>query len=229
MRLTSEGSSVLTVARLVGRRDVGGEVTLFSFDVSDAHRASYVRPGQYANFTVGGESGYFVLGSREERTPWEILLRRGGGVADALHDARIGLDVDATTALGAGYPVDDARGEDVAVVVTAGAMAAARATVGRRIEDGDAARTRLLIGARTRGTLPLQDEIEAMREAGVTTDLVFSREDASRDIRYVEHVLERGFQSGGWVFVAGSDAMIADVRAAALALGANASRVVSNV
>ncbi len=102
----------MSVARVAGRRDVGGGMTLFALDVPTVLRESYVRPGQYAHLTLTSEDGFFVLGSRERRSPWEIVLRRGGGVADLLLAAPIGLEVTASEALGAGFPMDDARGED---------------------------------------------------------------------------------------------------------------------
>ncbi len=218
------------VVHLVGRRDVGGEMTLFAFDVPGVLRESYATPGQYSYFTLIGEAGYFVLGSREKRSPWEILLRRGGAAADLLIRAPVGTDVAATPALGAGFPVDRARGEDAIVVVTAGAMAAARAVVARRVDDGDAARTRLVVGARAIGSVPLTDEIDAMRAAGVRVRIVLSGAEAPADYDrgYVQHVLEHEWSERPWVFVAGAPDMVEGVRQAAVALGAEADRIVSN-
>lgn len=217
------------VAHVAGRRDVGGGMTLFALDVPGVLRDSFVRPGQYAHLTLIGEGGYFVLGSRERRSPWEIVLRRGGGFADLLLAAPVGLDVAASKALGDGFPVDAARGHDAIVLVTAGAIAAARTVVGRRIEDGDAGRTRLVMGARSLDTVPFEDELGAIRAAGVMVRIVLSRGDAPTHARgYVQHVLEREWTPGAWVFVAGADAMVRDVRATAYALGAPPGRVVSN-
>lgn len=218
------------VIKLADRRDVGGQMTLFAFDVPGVLRESYARPGQYSYFTLIGEAGYFVLGSREKKSPWEILLRRGGAAADLLIRAPVGTDVAASPALGAGFPVEKARGEEALVVVTAGAMAAARAVVGRRIEDGDAERTRLVVGARTIESIPLEDEIDAMRAAGVRVRVVLSGADAPADYDrgYVQHVLERDWSPRPWVFVAGAPEMVSGVRAAALALGGDAERIVSN-
>jgi NAD(P)H-flavin reductase len=226
----SSASRPSYVIHLVGRRDVGGGMTLFAFDVPEELRRSYVRPGQYADFTFIGETGYFVLGNREQRSPWEILLRSGGAAADLLMRAPVGADAAASPALGGGFPVERARGEDAIVVVTAGAMAAARAVVGRRIEDGDGARTRVIVGARTIESVPLEDEIDAMRAAGVRVRIVLSGQDASHpyDRGYVQHVLERDWTERPWVFVAGAPEMVAGVRAAAQRLGAPADRIVSN-
>lgn len=218
------------VANVTARRDVGGGMTLFAIDVPGALRESHVRPGQYAYFSLIGEAGYFVLGNREQKSPWEIFLRRGGAAADLLIAAPVGVEVGATKALGKGYPVEDARGEDAIVVVTAGAIAAARSVVGRRIEDGDGAKTRLVIGARTIDTIPIEDELDAMRSAGVRVRIVLSGADAPEhyDRGYVQHVLERDWTERPWVFVAGSNDMVTGVRAAAVALGSPAERVVSN-
>lgn len=219
------------VVHLASRRDVGGGMTLFAFDVPGVLRTSYVRPGQYAQFIFVGETGHFVLGNREGRSPWEILLRRGGAAADLLMRADVGAVAGATKALGTGFPVERACGEETLVVVTAGAMAAARAVIGRRIDDGDAERTRLVIGARTLDAVPLEDEIEAMRTRGVRVRIVLSGSEAphSYDRGYVQHAIERDWSERVWVFVAGAPEMVAGVRAAAKALGAPDDRVVSNV
>jgi NAD(P)H-flavin reductase len=218
------------VAHVTARRDVGGGMTMFSIEVPGALRESYVRPGQYAYFTLIGEAGYFVLGNAPMKSPWEIFLRRGGAAADLLIAAPVGVEVGATKALGGGYPVDDARGEDALVVITAGAIAAARAVVGRRIEAGDGHRTRLVIGARTLDAVPIEDELDAMRAAGVRVRIVLSGANVPEayDRGYVQHVLERDWTERPWVFVAGSNEMVAGVRAAAAALGASPERVVSN-
>jgi NAD(P)H-flavin reductase len=219
------------VAHVTDRRDVGGGMTLFALDIPGALRESYVRPGQYAHLTLIGEAGYFVLGSRELRAPWEIVLRRGGAVADLLLAAPVGLEVAASRALGEGFPVEAARGHDAIVLVTAGAFAAARAVMGRRLDDGDAARTLLIIGARTLATVPFEDELGVMRRAGADVRIVLSGADAQApyDRGYVQHVLEREWRSDAWVFVAGAEAMVREVKATARGLGARAERVVSNI
>jgi NAD(P)H-flavin reductase len=215
------------VARVATIRDVGGDMMLVTLDVPDAVRDSYVRPGQYAAIALGNESGYFVLGGREQRLPWEFLLRRGGGLADLIFEANVGTEVRVSNALGGGFPVESARGEPVVIAVTAGAIAAARATVARRIEDGDASLTRLLVGARSVASLPMRDDLDAMRIAGAAVRIILSR-DPLGTIRYVQHALAEEGVRDAWVFIAGADAMIADVRTTAHALGVPAARVVSN-
>ena len=219
------------VAHVTQRRDVGGGMTLFALDVPGSLRESYVRPGQYAHLTLIGEAGYFVLGSRELRSPWEIVLRRGGNAADLILAAPIGLEVAASRALGNGFPVEAARGHDVRVLVTAGSIAAARPVAWRRIDEGDGARTHLIIGARTLATVPFEDELAEMRRAGVDVRIALSGPDAPEayDRGYVQHVLEREWKHDAWVFVAGADAMVRDVKATALRLGAHETRVVSNI
>jgi NAD(P)H-flavin reductase len=206
-------------------------MTLFALEVPGALRQSHVRPGQYAYLTLIGEAGYFVLGNRELKSPWEIVLRRGGAVADLLLAAPIGLEVAASKALGAGYPVEAAHRHDVIVLVTAGAIAAARAVVGRRVSDGDAAKTTLLLGARTLDHVPFEDEIATMRAAGVKVRIALSAapEDSPHARGYVQHVLEHEWTHDPWLFVAGSQAMVKDVKSTAHRLGARWERVVSNV
>jgi hypothetical protein len=65
----------------------------------------------------------------------------------------------------------------------------------------------------------------------VKVRIVLSGADAPEpyDRGYVQHVIERDWTDRPWVFVAGSNDMVAGVRAAAVALGSAPERVVSNV
>jgi NAD(P)H-flavin reductase len=218
------------VAQIAKRHDAGGGMTLISLDVPDEVRESYERPGQYTHLTLGDEGGYFVMGGREGRAPWEIVLRRGGGVADRLIDALLGVDTLVSKALGHGFPVDNARAQEVLVLVTAGAIAAARATVWRRIEDGDAKKTSLLVGARRVDTVPLAQELGAMRDAGVDVRIALSKQAKPGYERgYVQQVLERIWKPNPWIFVAGAEAMVQAVKATSTRLGAAPDHVISNV
>ncbi len=218
------------VARVVARRDAGGGMTVLALDVPAVLRDSYVRPGQYTHLSLGGESGYFVFGSRERQSPWEIVLRPGGGVADLLVQAAVGQEVGATKALGSGFPVDEARKQPAIILVTAGAIAAARSVVGRRVEEGDAKQTHLIIGTKSLDRVPLRDELDAMRAVGVRVHIVLSSPSATEgyDRGYVQDFLQIAWTPSSWVFAAGADAMVAGIKAAASTLGASPARVISN-
>lgn len=199
-------------------------MTLFTLEVPALLREGYVRPGQYAYFELGSEQGFFVLAGREKLAPWEVLVR-GGGLADAMLEAPDGVVLGASPALGHGFPVEQARGANATVVVTAGSFAAARAAVLRRMDEGDAGRTQLVMGARAPEDVPLRDELDAMKAAGVDVHLVISSAQG-----YVQHWLPRIWRGiDRWVFVAGARPMMEAVMDAAIALGASRERVVSNV
>ncbi len=200
-------------------------MTLFSLEVPDVLRESYARPGQYAYFELGSEQGFFVLAGREARGPWEVLVRGGGGVADAMLAAPVGVTLWASPALGHGFPMARARGSVVTIVVTAGSFSAARAAVLWRIDEGDASRTRLVVGARVEQDVPLPEEIDAMRSAGVGVHVVLSSSQG-----YVQDWLPKIWhRETAWVFVAGAKAMMEAAMDAAVALGAPRDHVVSNV
>jgi len=225
MTAPARPSDPLHAVRILGRRDAGGGMTLFSLEAPPALRDTYARPGQYAYFELGSEQGFFVLASREKRAPWEVLVRRGGGVADAMLGAPDGVTLSASPALGHGFPLHLAAGRSAMVVVTAGSFAAARATVHRRIEDGDAEKTQLGDGARASADVPLPAEIEAMKQAGVDVHIVLASTQG-----YVQDWLPKLWHGdAAWVFVAGARPMMEAVMDAALALGAARERVVSNV
>jgi ferredoxin-NADP reductase len=224
MTAPARPSDPLLPVRVLGRRDAGGGMTLFTLEVAERLRDSYAHPGQYAYFELGAEQGFFVLAGREKLAPWEVLVR-GGGLADAMLQAPDGVTLGASPALGHGFPVEQARGSAATIVVTAGSFAAARAAVFRRMDEGDATRTQLVVGARAAEDIPLRGEIDAMREVGVDVHVVISSAQG-----YVQHWLPRVWRAaGGWVFVAGARPMMEAVMDAAIALGAPSERVVSNV
>ena len=167
----------LHAARLASRRETAGSLVLLTFELPGVVRATHVLPGQYVSVRAGGDTGYFVLASPVGAESWEILLRNGGDVADALLAARVGEQVPVTAALGAGFPCDEAQGRALVVAVAGTGMAAAKPILAWRTKRGDAARTDVFLGMRIAAELPLADEIAAWRAAGARVTVCLSRED----------------------------------------------------
>ncbi len=222
----------LREGRVTARADAGGGLLWVGLDTSPEVEATFTTPGQYTFLDLDGETGHFALAGLPGG-PWEIILRAGGGAAVALHAADVGTPVRMTDALGAGFPVDDARGHPLFMVITAGAVAVARSVVLDRIARGDAGRTTLLLGTRARHDVPMLEELERFEDAGVHVSLALSDDpDAPQDyVRgYVQEALMRALRPDDSVrvFVAGLPVMVDAVRAAATSAGLDPGAVHTN-
>jgi NAD(P)H-flavin reductase len=171
-------------SRVRSRVDAGGGLFVVSLDASEVH-ASYTTPGQYAWIDAGAGGGYFVLAGRARDSRWDVIVQRGGDAADALASVEPGYELTITRAIGHGFPCDSMRGKDLCIAVPTSAIAVARAVVLRRIDEGDANRTMLLLGARVRSDVALLEDIESYRKAGVSTTVCLSRESAGGEAGYV--------------------------------------------
>ena len=221
----------MTIVRVVPPADIAG---------------TYTTPGQYVEVRIDGETGYFVLAGPPGANPWELVMRSGGGASDVLLAAHPGRALEITPALGDGFPMDAARGRDVVIALSGTGIAAGRPLVGRRVADGDAARTQVFVGTRTRGELALAGDIDAWTSAGITVVICLSQgtpgdpgepgEDPRSDRRvalgYVQDVVRARVAPGAWahvhVFAVGLGSMIEALRSLAPELGLPSERVLTN-
>jgi CDP-4-dehydro-6-deoxyglucose reductase len=224
-------------ARLVARGDAGGGLSLLTLELEPGVAATYVAPGQYVEVRAGGETGYFVLANEPGAPVWEMILRAGGGASDVLLAMATGGPVEVTRAIGAGFPMPQARGRHVLVALSGTGVAAARPLVRRRIADGDAARTRLLVGVRTRAELPLERDLEAWAAAGVRVLICLSQAEDGLDdppfVRgYVQDVLRLRPESrppaGAHIFAVGVASMVDALRELAPGMGIPRDHVHTN-
>ena len=219
-------------ARIAARRETAGSLVRLTLELPASVRASHALPGQYVSVWAGGDTGYFVLASAVGADTWEILLRAGGTVADALLVARVGERVPVTAALGSGFPCVEARGRALVVAVAGTGMAAAMPILAWRMSDGDAARTDVFLGMRVAAELPLTDEIASWRAAGARVTVCLSREDPPRNadpsgavfVRgYVQDVARASSTTARVVFAVGPGPMVDAVRKLAGELGVEES------
>lgn len=167
---------------ILSRRDIGGGLWLVSLE--GAGVSSYRTPGQYTWVEAEGVGGYFVLAQRLGDSEWEIILREGGGAADVLVRARPGDIVQATSALGRGFPCEETRDRALVIAVPTSAIAVARPVAQWRLDRGLAARTTLLLGAKDKSDVPLLDELSAFREGGLEVIICLSRESPASEPGY---------------------------------------------
>jgi NAD(P)H-flavin reductase len=162
--------------------------------------ASHDTPGQYVEVRAEGQKGFFVLSSNPGASPWELVLRDGGGAADVLLVMPVPGAVQVSAAIGTGFPMHDVRGRELLVALGGTGIAAGPPVVRRRISDGDARLTRVWVGARG-DALPLAGEIEAWRGAGVQVTVANG---------YVDEAMRAHIAASpeAPIFAVGADAMV---------------------
>jgi len=222
----------MPTAVLSARSDAGGGLLSVVLDVDPALARAYTAPGQYVEVITHADRGYFVLAGPVGRTPWELLVKNAGGVADALASLPLGSTVDLAGPMGAGFDLAHVAARPVVVAVVGSALAVARPVVAARIAEGAARSTFLFLGLRAPTDLPIAAEVSAWSEQGVTVVLCLSRGEldhhpeilprATRAVGYVQDALARAVDAGAvppgaLVLVAGPDAMLAAMRAYATA------------
>jgi sulfhydrogenase subunit gamma (sulfur reductase) len=230
------------LARLIAREDAGGGLVTLTIAPSDPVRATYERPGQYVSArageleVVGAPAGYFVLAGDVGAPAWQLILRPGGTSADPLLALRAGAHLVTTEALGGGFPCDEARGRPLLVAATGSGIAAVRPVVARRLGDGDAESTDVLLGVRVRADIPLAGEMDRWRRAGVAVIVCLSREDvpaggdgfASGYVQDVARRRARPAASGAMIFAAGVKGMVEGIRRLASEIGVSETDVRTN-
>jgi NAD(P)H-flavin reductase len=213
-----------TKGQLLSRIDAGGGFQLVTLDVG-AVAQSHAIAGQYVWVELNGAGGYFALAGRTGGGAWQVVVKPDRGAALELARAENGAAVAVTAALGGGYPCDALRGAAVVVAMPVSAIAAARGAMLQRLDDGDAARTTLLLGARERAEVPLARELDDFRAAGAEVVVCLSREQARGEGGYADGYVqdaarERAGAATVAYFVAGQTKAETGVRALALALSA---------
>jgi NAD(P)H-flavin reductase len=240
-RMTSQvDAHPYELARLVSRRDAGGGMALLEIDVPGEVAGTYVSAGQYTEVRAGGETGYFVLASEPFAHRWHLVMRAGGGASEVLLRMPVGAELEVTAAIGPGFPMTAARGRRVIVALSGTGVAAGRPLVGRRVADGDAARTEVLLGARARSEVAMESDLDRWERAGVRVVVCLSQDDAvaegTRYVRgYVQDVL-RSRATGSahlpseapLIFAVGMPSMVEALRKLAPVLGIQSEDVLTN-
>jgi NAD(P)H-flavin reductase len=190
------------------RKPAGGGLTRIVLVPTAEVAASHDTPGQYVEVRADGQTGYFVLSSDPGASPWELVMRDGGGASNVLLVMPVPSAVEVTVAIGSGFPMRDARGRELLVALGGTGIAAGPPVVRRRIGDGDARLTRVWIGARG-DALPLVEEIEAWRGAGVLVTTVATG--------FVDEAMRAHISAApeAPIFAVGADAMVAALRSLA--------------
>jgi sulfhydrogenase subunit gamma (sulfur reductase) len=221
-------------ATLFSRADAGGGLVRVSVAPPASLATTFECPGQYVLLRVAGKSSYYVLSNDVGDTKWELLVRPVGEVAISALDVPLGDAVEVSAALGSGFPMEDARGRALLIVVTGSGIAAARPVVRARLREHEALTTELLVGVRTRSEIPLLDELKEWSRARIRVTVCLSREEVGGIDGYAAGYVQdvaRATSSpspGRMIFAAGVKGMVHAIRSLARELGSLESDVRTN-
>jgi sulfhydrogenase subunit gamma (sulfur reductase) len=200
--------------------------------------AHHERPGQVVKVKATTGEGFFALASApapDGRA--ELLLKRGGKVADAIvAAAEPGGQLQITPPFGRGYPLEPARGRDVLLFAAGSGIAPIRALVQALLAHRDEVdRIVLFYGQRHGSEFAYRSEHLTWERHGVRVVLCPSAaDDAWEGVRGrvldVAHTLDFGGARlpEAATYVSGMSAMVADVKETLARSGVPPERVILN-
>ncbi|HEX8910400.1 MAG TPA: oxidoreductase [Anaeromyxobacteraceae bacterium] len=202
--------------------------------VPEAARA-HERPGQVVKLHTAAGEAYFALASAPDPAGVvDLLVKRGGRVADAAVAAAVaGAEIALTAPFGKGFPVDEARGRHVLLFAAGSGIAPIRALVQHILTHRTKFdRVTLFYGQRHGGDFAYTREHLAWERGGVRVVLCPSQEDeAWPGVRGRVQEVARSLGFGGSppessvAFVCGMTAMVDDVKATLARAGIPPQRV----
>jgi NAD(P)H-flavin reductase len=199
-------------------------------DIASAHR----RPGQIVKLHTRIGDAYFALASAPSpHGVVELLVKRGGRVADAAAAAGPGGTLDVSAPFGKGFLVEEARGRHVLLFAAGSGIAPIRALVQHILADRENFdRVTLFYGQRLGGDFAYAREHLAWERGGIRVVLCPSQEhEAWPGVRGRVQEVARSLAFGGSppedsvAFVCGMTAMVSDVKATLARAGIPPERV----
>ncbi len=183
---------------------------------------AHERPGQVVEARTDAGAAFFALASAPDPgATAELLVKRGGPVADALvAQAAPGRTLELTRPFGNGFPVEDAEGRDVLVFAAGSAIGPIRALLQHvMVHRNRFGRVTLFYGQRRGAEFAYRAEHLDWERRGIRVVLCPSAEgDAWQGVRGRVQEVARSLAFGGappgeaMAFVSGMTAMVDDVR-----------------
>jgi sulfhydrogenase subunit gamma (sulfur reductase) len=199
---------------------------------------AHERPGQIVEARMGAGEAFFALASAPDPgATAELLVKRGGPVADALVAAAVpGRSIELSRPFGKGFPVEDAEGRDVLLFAAGSAIGPIRALVQHIMTHRNRfGRVTLFYGQRRGAEFAYRAEHLDWERRGVRVVLCPSGEDdAWQGVRGRVQEVARSLAFGGAppdegvAFVSGMTGMVDDVRRTLAAAGVPPDRVHAN-
>jgi NAD(P)H-flavin reductase len=199
--------------------------------------SAHTRPGQVVKIRTAQGETFFALASAPAQGRADLLVKRGGKIADAVvAQALPGRTIELTEPFGKGFPVEEAAGKDVLLFAAGSGIAPVRALVQHLLGHRERFnRITLFYGQRHGAEFAYRGEMLAWERGGVRVVLCPSRaEDVWEGVRGRVQVVARTLSFGGarpgetLAFVSGMTAMVDDVRRTLAQAGVPPGRVYSN-
>lgn len=200
---------------------------------------AHERPGQVVKArTAAGEAFFALASAPDPAATAELLVKRGGKVADALVErAAPGRTLELSRPFGAGFSLGEAEGRDVLLFAAGSAIAPIRALVQHLVVHRNRfGRITLFYGQRHGAEFAYRPEHLEWERRGVRVVLCPSAEDdAWPGLRGRVNEVARSLAFGGAspgeavAFVSGMTAMVDDVRRTLAAAGVPPDRVRANL
>jgi NAD(P)H-flavin reductase len=199
---------------------------------------AHERPGQVVKARTGAGEAFFALASAPDPgATAELLVKRGGRVADALVAAAVpGRTIALTRPFGNGFPIEDAEGRDVLLFAAGSAIGPIRALLQHVMTHRNRfGRVTLFYGQRRGAEFAYRAEHLDWERRGIRVVLCPSGEDdAWKGVRGRVQEVARSLAFGGAppgeavAFVSGMTGMVDDVRRTLGAAGVPPERVHAN-
>ncbi|OGO23953.1 MAG: hypothetical protein A2144_05630 [Chloroflexi bacterium RBG_16_50_9] len=192
-------------------------------------------PGQIAVLGLEGKGeSYFAIASApDDKKGMEFLVKKGGGVSEALFGLKKGESVQAKGPVGKGYPIDQYRGRDLILACVGSAIAPMRSvlrSVGNR--RADFGKIVLVYGVRYPQDFSFLKETQDWEKLNINVILTVSRPDSGWKGKtgYVESHFKEALKglSRPVALICGMKAMMEQSRAELTDLGVNAAEILSN-
>jgi NAD(P)H-flavin reductase len=196
---------------------------------------AHERPGQVVKLHTASGEAYFALASAPDPAGLiELLVKRGGRVADAAIAAALpGTELAVTAPFGKGFPVEEGHGRHLLLFAAGSGIAPIRSLVQHVLTRRDEFdRATLFYGQRHGGDFAYRREHLAWERGGVRVVLCPSQEDeAWPGVRGRVQEVARSLAFGGSppessvAFLCGMTAMVDDVKATLARAGIPPQRV----
>jgi NAD(P)H-flavin reductase len=213
-------------------REESAQTRLIS--LNSGHVWSFI-PGQIAVLGIEGvgESYFAIASAPEDKQSMEFLVKKGGGVSEALFGVKKGDRVQAKGPVGKGYPIDQYQGRDFILACVGSAMAPMRSvlrSVCRR--RADFGKIVLLYGVRYPRDFSFLKETGDWQKAKIEVMLTVSRPEGEWQGKtgYVESHFREALEglSQPVALICGMKAMMEQSREELSRLGLSANEILSN-
>ena len=153
--------------------------------------AAHCRVGQHVRVRAGGGESYFAIASAPtaDAASIELLLKRGGDVANHIISGGRGVTVSMSDPAGEGFDVAAARGRDVCLLAAGSGIAPIRALLCALIAERDRfKRVSLFYGQSAPDDFAYRAQLSELTDVDVTLAVPTTTTGWSGAVGYVQHV-----------------------------------------